>query len=671
MKLSKIAAAAAAAVMAASMAGEFSVPVAAIEKSAWPTPISDVQGNKEVENFKKQKPKISEKNNEYDSWRYYSYRYDRSISWTSVDHALLYYVYKKEAGEKTFTLVEKTLDNFIFVPNENASYKVRAVSYDYSDKIVLGALSDEYKVKKKKAEPVYDYYDEELEEAGVADNSYYAATSEARTYKSATFATSQSAVVMPPRPYPDYKVNTEEYSHYDDNGYKDAATSPLSTFSADVDTASYANVRRMIDTGRSIPSDSVRIEEMINYFDYNYPSPKGNKPFSVDLELSDCPWNKDAQLMSIGIQAKELEKDPSSNLVFLIDVSGSMSSEDKLPLVVDSIQELTKNLTDQDTVSIVTYSGEERVVLAGAKGNQVNTVTALTDLLEASGSTNGESGINMAYDIASEYFIEGANNRVIMATDGDLNVGISDKDELEKFIKTKRETGVYLTILGFGTGNIKDNKMEALAKEGNGNYYYIDTFAEAEKVLTKDKNGTLVTVADDVKIQVEFNPEVVSKYRLIGYDSRRLENEDFENDAKDAADVGAGQSVTVLYEIIPAKTAVKGLKYQKSKGNKSEICTMSIRYKEPGTDKSIPLSYKFRPDAYVPFAEADPRLRVAAAAAEFGMSLKEDSYGSKVSAEQALKILEDTDKQDLAQIGYSDDLQNMIRNYIRQKSMNE
>ncbi|MBQ5315961.1 MAG: von Willebrand factor type A domain-containing protein [Oscillospiraceae bacterium] len=648
----RITAVTAAAVMALS-AGGFSVPAYAERPEKWPTPISDVKGNKDVKAFKAAKPKLSME--EYEG-RYY---FERTFTWTKVDNALLYYVYKKDDSSKTFRLVGKTLDNSYSIPNEDASYKVRAVTYDYSDELVMGALSDPLKVRSVDTiRPVYDeIYEEEAEEESGAV--YYTANSAA---PSVSYRSDSLGFVPAPVPHPD--KNTEEYSHYDDNGYRDAAKTPLSTFSADVDTASYANVRRMTETGRIIPSDAVRIEEFVNYFDYNYTKPTGDKPFSVDLELSDCPWNKNAQLMSVGIQARPLDKEPSSNLVFLIDVSGSMYSDDKLPLVVDSIQELTKNLTANDRVSIVTYSGEERVVLAGAKGNQINAVTALTDLLEASGSTNGESGINMAYEIAENYFIEGANNRVIMATDGDLNVGISDKDELAKFIEKKRDTGVYLTVLGFGTGNIKDNKMEALAKEGNGNYYYIDSETEAEKVLVKEKNGTLVTVADDVKIQVEFNPDVVSQYRLIGYDSRRLENEDFDNDAKDAADVGAGQSVTVLYEIIPAKGQTKGLKYQKSTGNKNEICTMSIRYKDPGETDSKKLSYKFRTDTYVPFAKADPRLRVSASAAMFAMSLREDGYGTDVTAEQALKILKDTDKKDLEQVGYSDDLMKLIEKHI-------
>ena len=481
MKINRlIAVAAAAAILSSGASAVFAADNKdTTKKSKYPTPISDEYNSREVKDFKAAKPKLSIKDGYYDDYHYYDYGYSRTMEWTPVDHALLYYVYKKGPDDKSFKLIDKVLDTYYLVGNaESASYKVRAVTFDYSDNIVLGALSDELKVKpkpKKKYRPEYDI-DESALIGPEVDEEAYVTTVPAAVYAEngvvggAPAHKVRTSIAPVPYPvYPEYK-NTEEYEQYDNNGFKDAAQTPLSTFSANVNTSSYANVRRMTETGRSVPSDAVRIEEMINYFDYNYTAPSGNNVFSVNQELSDCPWNKDAKLLSIGVQAKDLESDPSSNLVFLIDVSGSMYSEDKLPLVVDSIQELTRNLTEEDRVSIVTYSGYERVVLAGAKGNQIKTVSALTDLLEASGSTNGESGINMAYDIATEYFIEGANNRVILATDSDLNVGISDKDELEKFIATKRETGVYLTVLGFGTGNIKDNKLEALAKEGNGNY---------------------------------------------------------------------------------------------------------------------------------------------------------------------------------------------------------
>ncbi|MBR4223819.1 MAG: von Willebrand factor type A domain-containing protein, partial [Oscillospiraceae bacterium] len=460
-----------------------------------PTPISSDPKNTDYRIFKRAKPVVKAMTNDDDRYYYYySYSY-RVLSWEPISNALYYSVYVKYPGDKEFKHLDDTLETEFPIKDENAQYKVRPMTFSYDDKKISGAFSDPVSVRKtKKMRPVYDdndylegdavYEEEEAADAEppmMATNSVSYASSAARTKNA-------GAVSGAPAPYgiPIYG-NTEEYQHYDESGFKSAAQSPLSTFSADVDTASYANVRRMIKGDYSIPEDAVRIEEFINYLDYGYPAPDADNTLSVSTTLSDCPWNSKAKLLRVGVQAKELEKEPASNLVFLIDVSGSMYSQDKLPLVVESINELTRNLSSKDTISMVVYSGEERIVLAGAKGNQTNTVKTLTSMLEADGSTNGEQGINMAYDIAKKYFKKGANNRVIMATDGDLNVGISDKDELEKFIAGKAESGIYLTILGFGTENIKDNKMEALAKEGNGNYYYIDCFEEAQKVLSEEK----------------------------------------------------------------------------------------------------------------------------------------------------------------------------------------
>lgn len=350
--------------------------------------------------------------------------------------------------------------------------------------------------------------------------------------------------------------NTEEYSALEEAGFKSVANDPLSTFSADVDTASYSNVRRMIEQGYTmdeIPEGAVRIEEMLNYFSYDYNLPKKNEPFGVTAVIGDCPWNEEAKLLQIGLKTQEIDfsEAPDSNLVFLLDVSGSMTSDDKLPLLQKSFSMLVEELGEKDTVSIVTYAGSDRVVLQGESGDNKTRIIEAINALEAGGSTNGADGIGTAYALAEKYFIEGGNNRVILATDGDLNVGISSESGLKELVTEKKESGVFLSVLGFGTGNIKDNKMETLADCGNGNYAYIDTIGEAKKVLVEQMGATLVTVAKDVKLQVEFNPAYVKGYRLLGYENRALATEDFDDDKKDAGEIGAGHMVTALYEIVP------------------------------------------------------------------------------------------------------------------------
>lgn len=345
----------------------------------------------------------------------------------------------------------------------------------------------------------------------------------------------------------DIQQNDEEYNYIKENGYTAVSSAPLSTFSADVDTASYTNVRRMIDDGVDVPPDAVRIEEFINYFDYDYADPADGEPFAVHTELSDCPWNDETELLMVGINTKGfdavLDERPAMNLVFLIDVSGSMYDDNKLPLVQKSFSMLTDNLTAADRVSIVTYAGSDEVVLEGADGNDRKKILRAINDLEAGGSTAGAAGINTAYDIAQKYFIDGGNNRVILATDGDLNVGLSSESELTRLIEEKRESGVFLSVLGFGTGNYKDNRLEALADYGNGNYSYIDSEKEAKKVLVDEMSGTLFTVAKDVKFQLEFNPANVKGYRLIGYENRVMAAEDFNDDTKDAGEIGDRKSV--------------------------------------------------------------------------------------------------------------------------------
>lgn len=455
--------------------------------------------------------------------------------------------------------------------------------------------------------------------------------------------------------YPTYIPDSEEYAGVTENGFKTTAANPLSTFSIDVDTASYANVRRMIEQGGGVNPDAVRIEEFINYFDYSYPRPVTDDPFSVTTELSDCPWNPEAKLLLVGLKAEELDMSerPPLNLVFLIDVSGSMFSEDKLPLVQKSFTMLTENLGEDDRISIVTYAGEDRVVLKGTSGADKEKITEAINSLEASGSTYGEAGINRAYELAEDYFIDGGNNRVILATDGDLNVGLSSTEELAGLIEEKRESGVFLSVLGFGTGNVKDDRMEALADKGNGNYSYIDSQLEAKKVLVEEMAGTLYTVAKDVKIQVEFNPYNVTAYRLIGYENRALADKDFKDDTKDAGEIGAGHTVTALYEIITADSAyIPNLKYQQpqeepvSYNNRmygEELLTVSLRYKQPDGDTGKELSVPVSKDAYT--EKMPVSLTFAAAAAEFGMILRDSEYKGSASCGQILEMLENYDYQ--------------------------
>lgn len=445
---------------------------------------------------------------------------------------------------------------------------------------------------------------------------------------------------------PDDYINTEEYNKIIENEFLSVAEHPLSTFSTDVDTASFTNIRRMIDNRENINPDAVRTEEFINYLKYSYPQPDGDDKISITTEFSDCPWNDDSKLMLVGLQAKDIEtKDIDSNIVFLIDVSGSMNSYDKLPLVQEAFRMLAENLSENDRISIATYAGSDQVVLKGESGANQSEICNALDSLEAGGSTAGAAGINTAYEIAQEYFIEGGNNRVILATDGDLNVGLSSEEELTELIEEKRDNGVFLSVLGFGTGNYKDNRLEALADNGNGNYAYIDSVDEAERVLVTEFSGTMFTVAKDTKVQVEFNPNNVSYYKLVGYENRLLNDEDFEDDTKDAGDVGSGQQVTALYEIIlngNANTSGSGktLKYQTDVSYPTkeapentddldgELLTVSIRYKEADEDNSKLIDKAVTMNSYVPFEENSngiTNLAYASTAAEFAMYLRGSS----------------------------------------------
>lgn len=438
--------------------------------------------------------------------------------------------------------------------------------------------------------------------------------------------------------------NTEEYNHLTENGYKLVSDEPLSTFSTDVDTASYTNVRRMINDGWEVDPDAVRTEEFINYFKYDYEKPTEGA-VSINTELSDCPWNSEAKLMLVGLRAREAKvKDVPTNLVFLIDVSGSMEDEDKLPLVQQAFSMLAENLGADDRVSIVTYAGSDSVVLEGESGDNSEEIVSALNSLSAGGSTAGAAGITTAYKLAEEYFIEGGNNRVILATDGDLNVGLSSEEELTDLISQKRDSGVYLSVLGFGSGNYKDNRLEALADNGNGNYAYIDSVDEAKRVLVTEMSGTLFTVAKDAKVQIEFNPENVSAYRLVGYENRLLNDEDFEDDTKDAGDIGSGQQVTVLYEIVPNNGNEKSLKYQdnesKAETNElsGEMLTVSVRYKDPEASESKLIDKSVMCSDYT--EAVSQNFAKACSAAEFAMVLRNSDYASGLTAQGVVDYME-------------------------------
>lgn len=432
--------------------------------------------------------------------------------------------------------------------------------------------------------------------------------------------------------------NTEEYSHEEENRFMSVNASPFSTFGADVDTASYSLLRKKIFNNSSITKDAVRIEEMINYFDYDYVSPEANEPFSVTAEIAPCPWNEDTELLMLGLQAEKVEKEdlPSSNLVFLLDVSGSMDTYDKLPLVKQAFSLLTNELDENDTISIVTYAGDDRIVIEGVRGDEKEKIIEALDNLTADGGTAGADGINTAYKIAEKYFNKNGNNRIILATDGDLNIGVSSEADLVELVKEKADKDIFLSVMGFGTGNIKDNKMEALADNGNGNYSYIDSVMEAKRVLVDEMQSTLFTVAKDVKLQVEFNPNVVKGYRLIGYENRQMDAEDFADDTKDGGEIGAGHRVTVLYEIvktdsdfeIPEVTSKYNNTEKESENTNSEYSsewlTLNVRYKEPTEDKSILLTYAIGDEEYS--ETMSNNMSWAAGVAQVGMLLKESEY---------------------------------------------
>jgi Ca-activated chloride channel homolog len=424
--------------------------------------------------------------------------------------------------------------------------------------------------------------------------------------------------------------NTEAYARIEDNRFLPAFANPVSTFSVDVDAASYSNVRRFLSQGAMPPADAVRLEEMVNYFSYTYPDRTGKHPFAVATDVGPCPWAPEHRLVRIGLQARKIAtRDlPPSNLVFLIDVSGSMQSWDKLPLVKQAFRALVNELRPQDRVAIVVYAGNAGLVLPSTSGSDKTTILEAIDRLEAGGSTAGGAGIKLAYDVARDNYLPEGNNRLILATDGDFNVGVSSDAEMIRLVETRREEGTFLTVLGFGTGNLKDTKMEQMADKGNGHYAYIDSFREAKKVFVREFGGTLFTVAKDVKIQVEFNPARVQAYRLLGYENRLMSREDFADDKKDAGEIGAGHTVTALYEVVPVgatPVAIGGdsLTYQQvairqSAHKSAELMTVRLRYKEPTGSKSRLLTTPIVDEGNA--ASAD--LRFASAVAAFSMLLR-------------------------------------------------
>jgi Ca-activated chloride channel homolog len=502
---------------------------------------------------------------------------------------------------------------------------------------------------------------------------------ESRSYDKAAPMVAGTSSVQPFNRF-NNNFNTEGYAAVNENGYKNVKDSPLSTFSIDVDNASYSNIRRFINMGEMPPADAVRTEEMINYFKYDYPEPVGEHPFSVNTELAECPWNTKHWLLQIGLRGKSFDKSelPPSNLVFLIDVSGSMSDPNKLPLLKSAFGLLVNELRAQDHVAVVVYAGAAGLVLESTPGNRKEKIMSAIDDLEAGGSTAGGAGLKLAYAEAEKNFVRGGNNRIILATDGDFNVGESSNGGMERLIEDKRKAGVFITVLGFGMGNVKDDKMEIIADKGNGNYSYIDNLQEARKVLVREFGGTLFTIAKDVKFQVEFNPGKVSSYRLIGYENRLLNDEDFNNDAKDAGEMGAGHNVTALYELIPAGSdevapSVDPLKYQKAKevnhryeDISDEFLTIKIRYKKPDGQTSMLLEKPVK-GRISDLDNTSDNLRFAAAVSEFGMLLRNSEFSGNATLESAAALATSARGED--EEGYRAEMVRLIKTIKNMKGL--
>ena len=493
-------------------------------------------------------------------------------------------------------------------------------------------------------------------EEGACDS----AVSAADTYNSVMDSASNSEYVK--IGYGESGYDTREYDYQEEHRFVSTKDFPLSTFAADCDTASYSNIRSYIEEGTLPPAGAVRVEEMINYFDYDYVSdPEAGKKFAVYTEYADCPWNKDTKLMMVGLNtaAIDMSEKKASNLVFLIDTSGSMYEENKLPLAQKAFKMLAENLDENDRISIVTYAGSDTVVLNGVAGSEAYTICEALDSLEASGSTNGSAGLITAYEIAEQQFIKDGNNRVILATDGDLNVGLTSESDLVGLITEEKDSGIFLSVLGFGSDNLKDNKLEALADHGNGNYSYLDSVYEAKKVLVDEMGGTLYTVAKDVKLQIEFNPEQVKGYRQIGYENRALSAEDFADDTVDGGEIGAGHVVTALYEVVPVdsefdvpEAETKYTSKKQSADYSGELATVNIRYKEPDGDKSTLETAVIKAESGQ--KEMSHDLSFASAVAVYGMLLTDSAYKGTATYKMVEELAEagitvQTDERNMAQ----------------------
>lgn len=524
-------------------------------------------------------------------------------------------------------------------------YKVMVVSNTKTEVNILMNIEAEKKDKIANAENKKENIAVEMD----ASEDYIAAPAKMKMGSAAGCMSYEMSAS--PGNYYNTDFNTEQYNYISENEFKNVKDEALSTFSIDVDRASYSNVRRFINNGQTPPQDAVRIEEMINYFSYDYPQPKGDDPFSITTEMSDCPWNSKHRLVHIGLQGKkiQIENLPANNLVFLIDVSGSMSDYNKLPLVKQSLRLLVNQLRGQDRVALVVYAGAAGLVLESTPGSYKEKILEAIENLSSGGSTAGGAGIKLAYNVAKENFIKNGNNRVILASDGDFNVGASSDGELARLIEEKREMGIYLTVLGYGMGNYKDSKMEQLADKGNGNYAYIDNIMEAKKTLVTEMGGTLLTIAKDVKIQIEFNPAKVASYKLIGYENRLLNKEDFNDDNKDAGEMGAGHTVTALYEIVlvggdeNSTGKVDPLRYQtpntvnQSAISSEELLTVKFRYKKPNETESK-LIVQYLKDVNKDLESSSNNFKFSAAVAEFGLLLRDSKFKGNSNYEEVLKL---------------------------------
>jgi Uncharacterized protein containing a von Willebrand factor type A (vWA) domain len=534
--------------------------------------------------------------------------------------------------------VEGTADGT--VTDMNGRYRIRAKKGAVLLFRFIGYKEEKRRVESAKMDVKMEVEEVVLEECAVVGYG----TMKARTRTAMCLA-------VCPMPVYDRDMNAEEYGTFSENGFKEVSDAPLSTFSVDVDAASYSNMRWFINKGELPPAEAVRTEELVNYFSYDYPGPTGNNPVKITVEAGTCPWNPDNRLVRIGLKAREIPTDnlPASNLVFLIDVSGSMWGANRLDLVKSSLKLLVNNLRDKDKVAIVTYAGAAGVKLESTAGSDKQKIREAIDELTASGSTAGGAGIMLAYKIAKKNFISGGNNRIILCSDGDFNVGVSSAEGLEQLIEKERKSGVFLTVLGYGMGNYKDKKIQVLAEKGNGNHAYIDNLQEANRVLVNEFGATLHTVAKDVKLQVEFNPALVQAYRLIGYESRLLDDKDFNNDAKDAGDMGAGHTVTAFYEVIPVggKNTYVGkvddLKYQKKEKTSvkptgsGELLTVKLRYKTPDKEVSRKMELPFV-DKKGNDVSSD--FRFASAVAMFGQLLRNSDFKGEATFDKVIRLAE-------------------------------